>query len=385
MMLGYTLQYLKTLQERDKLKITFVMLGLKDHSTGGYNFNHKMAEAMSDAGHQVDVVHYSTIPHNIRGSRVRGSFHVLKRVLKSKPDLLVLSKSYSFAAPLRFLLPILKCPVLYLVHHLEWHDRAGGVSTLRKRIVSWFLSCARKIWVNSQSTANDVISLGIKESRLCIIPPGFERFNLENSSSEENGEQSPVRILSVGTICSRKDQLTLVRACLLLGDLDFHLYLLGDEKTDTVYAASVRKEAEQLGSKVTFMGHLPASELYRMYNESHILANLSHWEGYGIAVAEAMWAALPVVAVDAGAVPELVTHGENGYLTEAGNAEMCAGFLEQLIKDRILRIKMSTSAREKAGSLFSWHDTGREFVNLAEKTAGCKVRRNKSRQRREQE
>lgn len=355
------------------------MLGLKDHSTGGYYFNHKMAEAMHDAGHRVDVVHYNTIPDNIRGSRILGSFHVLKRVLKSKPDLLVISKSYSFIAPLRLLLPILNCPVLYLVHHLEWHDRVGGVSAFRRKIVRWFLTCGTRIWVNSRSTANDVINLGIPESTLRIIPPGFERFKFGSES-----DQSPVRILSVGTICSRKDQLTLVKACLLLGDRDFHLCFLGDEKADTAYAASVRKEAEQLGAtKVSFLGHLPVNELYKLYSESHILANLSLWEGYGIAVAEAMWAGLPVVAVDAGAVPELVTHGDNGYLIEAGNAEMCAGFLEQLIDDGILREKMSTSARKKAHNLFSWHDTGREFVNLAEETAGCKVRRNQSEQRTE--
>lgn len=360
------------LAERDVLKISFVMVGLKDHSTGGYYFNFKMAEALSSAGHEVDVIHFKTIPEKLRGARVSGSFYVLKRVLRYKPDLLVVSKSYSFMAPLRIIIPFLRLPVLYMVHHLEWHDRARGVSNVRKRIVRWFLSCGNRIWVNSRSTADDVTSLGIPEKRLFVIPPGFDRFE-----TDLNTKQLPVKILSAGTVCSRKDQLTLVKACALLEERDFHLFITGDETVDRNYAEMVRREADSLGDKVTFMGHLSTGELYELYSKSHILANLSHWEGYGIAVAEAMWAGLPVVAVDAGAVPELVTHGYNGYLIAPADVEGCAEHLKELIDNERLREGMSRSARKKAQDLFSWNDTGREFVNLAQETAGCKIWRNK--------
>ncbi len=350
------------------MRISFVMLGLKDHSTGGYYFNLKMSEALSSAGHDVDVIHFSTIPEKLQGSRIRGSFYVLNRVLKYKPDLLVVSKSYSFMAPLRIILPFLRCPVLYLVHHLEWHDRTGGASNIRKMIVRWFLSIGRKVWVNSRSTADDVAFLGIPENRLRVIPPGFDRFSVERDNPVSN---LPVNILSVGTLCSRKDQLTLVRACALLKDRDFHLFILGDDTVDRDYTAEVRQEADSLGAKVTFMGHLSTTELYGMYNQSHILANLSHWEGYGIAVAEAMWTGLPVIAVDAGAVPELVTHGDNGFLIAPGDVKSCTEYLKLLIDNGTLREEMSKRARERALELFSWDDTGREFVNLAEETSGC--------------
>ncbi len=72
-----------------------------------------------------------------------------------------MSKSYSFMFPLRLLLTLKKLPVLYMVHHLEWHDRDQGVSGGRRRIVRWFLGAGDRIWVNSESTARDVASLGI--------------------------------------------------------------------------------------------------------------------------------------------------------------------------------------------------------------------------------
>ncbi len=342
------------------------MVGLKDLSTGGYLFNLKMADALRHAGHEVDVIHFSTMPKSIRGSRLKGSFHVLRRVLKYRPDLLLISKSYSFMVPLRMLLPFVSCPVLYLVHHLEWHDRKGRVPRLRRSLVRWFIRAGNRVWVNSGSTADDVVSLGISRNRICVIPPGFERF-----STVSEGRPLPVQVLTVGSVCARKDQLTLVKACIMLRDLDFRLVIAGDELADADYSKSVREQAAALGDRVTFTGHVSADELHDTYNSSHILANLSVWEGYGIAVAEAMWAGLPVIAADAGAVPELVTSGENGYLIPPGNAEVCADRLKELIVNEALRKQMSHSARNRAQELFSWSDTGREFVHLAQETADC--------------
>ncbi len=352
------------------------MLGLRNFSTGGYYFNFKMADALLQAGHEVDVVHFMTIPEKIRGSRIGGSFHVFRRVLKFNPDLIVISKSYSFMVPLRLLLLLRKYPVLYLVHHLEWHDRSYDVSIVRSKIIRWLLSCGNKIWVNSLNTAKDVVSLGIPEDKLCIIPPGFERFELIPSGRK----RKPIRILSVGTLCPRKDQLTLVKACAGLGNNDFHLLILGDDTIDISYTEAVLKEADTpvLREKVTFLGHISQDDLHALYNQSHILANLSRWEGYGIAIAEAMWAGLPVVAANVGAVPELVTHGVNGYLITPGDVEGCTKYLEELIIDGTMREKMSMNAHRRAEKLFSWHDTGKEFVSLAEETAGREIRRRES-------
>ncbi len=348
------------------MRISFIMVGLKDLSTGGYLFNFKMVDALNRAGHEVDAIHFSTLPENIRGSKLTGSLHVFRRVLKFKPDLLVISKSYSFMVPLRLATSFLGCPVLYLVHHLEWHDRANRASRLRRALVRWFIRAGNRVWVNSRSTADEVVSLGIPESRLSIIPPGFERFRVVLKN-----KPLPVQILTVGNVCARKNQLTLVKACSILQNLDFRLVIAGDESVDTGYSKLVREQAAVLEDRVVFLGHVSAGELHDAYNSSHILANLSVWEGYGIAVAEAMWAGLPVVAADGGAVPELVTNGENGFLVDAQDVEVCANRLQELIVSETLRKKMSHSARNRAEGLFSWHDTGREFVRLAEETAGC--------------
>lgn len=341
-------------------------MGIKDHSSGGYAFNFQMADGLSEAGHQVDVVHFKTIPEHIRGSRFHGSLHVLRRVLSYKPDLLIVSKSFSFMAPLRIILPLLGIPVLYLVHHLEWHDREDSGSSFREKTIRWFLGCASRIWVNSRSTASDLELLGISDGKMTIIPPGLDRFPVSSYSEKKE----PVRIITAGIVSPRKDQLTLVKSCSMIKDLDFTLEILGDETAEPEYSLMVRQAVESLGlsDRTIFHGHLSRAQLENTYRESHIFANLSRWEGYGMAVAEAMWAGLPVVAADAGAVPELVSPGVEGFLVKPGDEEGCARCLRELVSDGELRKTMSGNARTRAKSLFTWDDTRREFIKLAEQT-----------------
>ena len=345
------------------MRITFIMLGLRDHSTGGYAFNFRMAGALEKAGHSVRIIHFNTLPARLRGSRIGGSLYVLKEVLKERPDLLVVSKSYSFMGPLRLILPVLDIPVLYMVHHLEWHDREDDVSPPRRALVRWFLSSGDRVWVNSGCTASDVVSLGIPPNRISIVPPGYEPFPVTPYEERE----LPVRIISVGTLCPRKDQLTLVRSCAELKELDFQLHILGDESADPAYSAEVRElvTSSGLDSRVFFHGHLSEEELHRFYGGSHIMANLSRWEGYGMAVVDALQSGLPVVAADAGAVPELLNHGVEGYLVPPGDSKTCAEYLGNLISSGTLRRELSMNAVKRAGELFTWDITEEEFIRLA--------------------
>ncbi len=350
------------------MRVTFVMLGLRSFRSGGYRFNGRMADALARSGHDVDVVHHDTVPARVRGSRLLGSLHVLRRFLRYRPDVLLVSKSYSFMGLLRPVLPLFRgTPVLYLVHHLEWHDRSGAPSRSRRGLVGWFLRAGDAVWTNSRCTADDVAGLGIPRERISVIPPGLERFEADQTGKRPG----PPRLLSVGALCPRKDQLTLVRACGLLGERDYRLLLLGDPDSHPGYAKDLVDEAERLslGEKIRFAGHLSADELHAEYTSSHVLANPSRWEGYGMAVAEALWAGLPVVAADAGAVPELVNDGREGFLVPPGAPEALADRLSRLIDDEGLRREMSAAARRRGEQLYTWEDTEREFVALVESLA----------------
>ncbi len=351
------------------MQATFIMLGRRDALTGGYIFNYRMAEYLADSGIELDVISRDTVPEGLRDSVLRTSLHVARRVLRARPDVVIVSKSYLYMAPLRFCLAFSRIPLLYLVNHLVWRDRRDGRGSLPRRwIVRWLLGRARRILVISASTANDVENLGLPQERLRIIHPGFDR--PEGPVPERDPSRSPVSLLCVGSLTPRKAQDVLVMACTHLGERTFTLDLVGDKEADPGYTEALEKQVKDLNlsDRITFHGMVDKDELASFYRKADILVHPSRWEGYGITVAEAMWLGLPVVACEAGAIPELVWYNVSGYLVPAGDHEALAGGIAELIDSPDLRRSMGTEGRRIAEQWGGWEKSTKEFLELVLET-----------------
>ena len=87
-----------------------------------------------------------------------------------------------------------------------------------------------------------------------------------------------------------------------------------------------------------------SSDIHSHYVASDIFAFPSAFEGFPLAMTEAMSAGLPVVAYkDCPAVNELIENGKDGYLAENGVKPFAEG-LQKLMKDRELRSRMGQQA-----------------------------------------
>ncbi len=351
------------------------MLGLRDHRTGGYDFNMKVADALDARGHVVDRVHHNAIPKRLQGKRAAGSWEVLRRVVKFNPDVIIVSRSYAFMIPLRLLLCIWKVPVLYLVHHLEWMDRAGRAGGWRRSVVKWLIRRGDLIWCNSHATRKGLSEMGIKPEKLRVIPPGFEPFEVTRTAREPG--HRPM-LLCVGALTERKGQETILKACSLLGRKDFRLVLAGSAEEEPEYAARVvgMASSESLSGVVSIRGYLGRTELCKLLEEADILVHAAPWEAFGMAIAEAMRAGLPVIASMGGAVTELVNSGVEGLLYEPGDAVSLSGHMASLLDDEQMRLRLGSAARKRAESFYTWEKTCEEFAGLVEETACGKVRRN---------
>jgi glycosyltransferase involved in cell wall biosynthesis len=71
-------------------------------------------------------------------------------------------------------------------------------------------------------------------------------------------------------------------------------------------------------------------------------------EGFGIAFVEAMAAGLPIVAVRAGAVPEVVEDGVTGLLVPPSDPSAVAGAIIRLLDDREARFRMGEEGTRRA-------------------------------------
>ncbi len=74
----------------------------------------------------------------------------------------------------------------------------------------------------------------------------------------------------------------------------------------------------------------------------------SEYESFGLAALEAMAAGTPVVATNAGGIPEIITHGKNGYLSEVGDVEQMSHQAISILGNQQTLKTFSEEARKQA-------------------------------------
>ena len=106
---------------------------------------------------------------------------------------------------------------------------------------------------------------------------------------------------------------------------------------------------------VTFTGFVPDKDLPNIYRIADLFVMAGIAELQSIVTMEAMASGLPVVAVNAMALPELVHDGENGYLFADGDSQMLAEKVIAVLSDQAMRAQMS----RKSLDIIKDHDINR--------------------------
>jgi N-acetyl-alpha-D-glucosaminyl L-malate synthase BshA len=127
-----------------------------------------------------------------------------------------------------------------------------------------------------------------------------------------------------------------------------HLLMVGDGP-EWGPADSLTRELG-LEEHVTFMGK--QSHIERLLPLAHVLLMPSDLESFGLAALEAMACGVPPVATRGGGLPELVTHGVDGFLEAAGDIQAQAARVIELLTDDQLYRAMSGAARRTAETRF---------------------------------
>jgi glycosyltransferase involved in cell wall biosynthesis len=100
-----------------------------------------------------------------------------------------------------------------------------------------------------------------------------------------------------------------------------------------------------LGDYVIFLGYRP--DAIRVLTGCDMFALSSHYEGYPIAIMEALAVGLPIVATKVGGVPEGVREGVEGLLVPPKRPDLLAAAIETLVMDPQRRAEMSAAAAER--------------------------------------
>lgn len=182
-------------------------------------------------------------------------------------------------------------------------------------------------------------------------------------------ERDPRRILYVGRLRTRKAVAVLLAALGSLRDraCEARLTVVGSGEQAKQLATMI--EEIGLAEWVDMRGAVDREAIAGIYQESSVFCLPSTYEGFPLAILEAMAAALPVVATRVAGVPEAVVERETGILVEPCEVESLADALQALIEDPEMASRMGRAGRKRVIEEFAIADVVKRHLELYDRLA----------------
>ncbi len=332
--------------------------------TGGYRYDRRVMEELRQLGWNV---HTLALPGDFpspSGASLRKTEELLAATSEEAP---VFFDGLAFGAiPSEILVRVPRRYVALVHHPLAFET---GLSPER---VSYFRHSERaalvhavSVVVTSAATRDLLVSdFGVAVECITVAEPGTE------PASRARGSNSSPRLLSVGAVSPRKGFSVLVEALSGIAELDWHCHIAGSLERDPDETAALRNciARAKLEGRIVLLGTLDDDRLEAEYDRATLFVLPSHFEGYGMAFAEALAHGLPVVACSGSAAVSTVPAAA-GVFVPAGDSERLAAALRRLLSSPAEIGKRSDAAWEHAKRLPRWRDTAAKIAAALESAA----------------
>ena len=226
------------------------------------------------------------------------------------------------------------------------HYRAPWAKGVAWRYLRWFHNRTRETYVPSRATIADLEARGFE--RLILWPRGVDGSLFR---PDRPGRQRVREVLGFSTDDLVIGHVSRIAAEKNVGHLARALREVGEARPGVKFLfvgdgpARAGLEAE-MGPNARFVGYQGGTDLADHYAACDLFAFASLTETFGNVVLEALASGLPVVAIRAGGVGEIVRPGETGLLVEPGKAPCdLAKALIGLVDDPATRRELAASAR----------------------------------------
>lgn len=347
------------------MRIEFIVPAPFTLVTGGYEYDRRITQALGMAGHDVHI-HQLAGRHPQPDDAARASAHAVWAALPDDGVVVIDNLGLLSFAALAAELP--RRRVVILNHH-----PLGLETGLDPALAETMLDAERKlshaarhiITTSATTRATLETRFGLAAARITAIEPGTAPATRSTGSG-----QASVNILAIGSLIVRKGHDILLRAMAKLFDLDWHLTIAGSPAHDPQTAAALCAMPAALGiaGRVTFLGEMTGAPLAELWRHADMFALATRYEGFGMAITEALRRGLPVAVCDGGAAGALI-RPEFGVVCPVDDVVQLSKALRRLIFDGNLRRSMSNAAWAFGQSLADWPEQAQSFVTILEQTA----------------
>lgn len=331
--------------------------------TGGYAYDREVLARLPAAG--VEVMHLA-LPGGYPDPSPEDIARTADQIAATPPGAVLLIDGLAYGAMPVDLIARFDRPIVALVHHplcLEAGLAPSRAETLRALEIA-ALARARRVVVTSPMTGRTLAAdFGVPAAHIAVAEPGTDAAPRARGSAGGG-----VAMLAVGSIVPRKGYDVLVRALEIdaaAGFDDWHLIIVGalDRNPATVEALRKQIAIAGLEARIEIAGPKSRADLDALYDQADVFVLASHYEGYGMVLAEALARGLPIVTTTGGAAAETVP-GSAALKVPPGDAAAFRRALRRLLDDAALRGKIADAAWIAGQDLPRWSDTATAIANV---------------------
>lgn len=330
------------------IEARFFIPGAFDTPTGGYAYDRQIL-------HHLQQRAFPLVPIELGGewpSPTTKDIAVCERLFHSfseKTALLI--DGLAFGAMPETLLKQAKGPIIALCHHPLAYETGLDESRRTELHMSEkaALAHARSVIVTSDETAGLLArEFGVPERNIVIALPGTRKMQ------RARGGGNIPHLIAIGSVSKRKNYDGLLEALRQIADLSWRLTIAGRVEDEGLIGLLLeRTSANDWRDRVQFTGALPDDAIEALLMEADLFVMPSHYEGYGMALMEAVASGLPCVATDAVPSARQVPAGAIKSVP-AGDSEAFGNALRQLLTDTDARKNMAALAWSARATLPDW-------------------------------
>jgi glycosyltransferase involved in cell wall biosynthesis len=203
--------------------------------------------------------------------------------------------------------------------------------------------------------------VGLPAEKVTTIHYGLDELPAAWAPGELALPDGPI-VVAISRLVPQKGVDVAVRA---MTGLDATLVVLGEGPERPRLEALARER----GVRLLLPGRV--GDVASLLRRADVLVHPARWEGFGLALLEAMLAELPVVATRVSAIPEIVADGETGVLVPPDDPAALADALRSLLEDELRRRRLGRAGLARARERFSVERMARRTLAVYEDVLGA--------------